>query len=215
MNLELTSIHPSWLVIGTLVTALIPLLVGVLTSFLKVSVVLSLLKSAIGTQQVPGTVVTLSLSAAVTLFIMAPTLTEMQNRAAQLNPAIFSKAPTTKTLSELGAVLDPALEFMKKHAGARELGILRNQPHAVSNTPPTTLELMTAFVLSELREAFSMGFVLLLPFLVIDLVVSNILAGMGMFMVSPALIALPLKLLFFVVSDGWLLLGKSLIASYQ
>jgi len=129
--------------------------------------------------------------------------------------------PTLPSLETWKPVLEPWEAFLMKHAGERELRVLqeisppKSAQQSLEKRPMDLRSLLTAFILTELKEGFAMGFVLLLPFLVIDLIVSNVLAGMGMFMVSPTLISLPLKLLLFVVSDGWLLLSRSLILSYQ
>ena len=211
MITDLSSLHPGWLVIGSLSIALLPALVGLFTSYLKVSIVLGFLKGGLGTQQVPGTVVTLSLAVALTLFVMGPVLTQVSARCQTIDTKIFTRAPNQQSLVKLREIAEPFIDFMRKHAGTHEMQILGAQVGEDSSMRV----LITSFMLSELREAFAMGFVLLLPFLVIDLVVSNILAGMGMFMVSPTIISLPLKLLLFAVSDGWILLGKSLIASYN
>ena len=120
----------------------------------------------------------------------------------------------------------PWLKFMADHTGSREIRSLTQlnaEPKSGDEIPQEILRtevinhpriLIPAFMLTELKQAFAMGFVLLLPFLVIDLIVANVLAGLGMFMVSPSMISLPLKLLLFVVSDGWILLSRGLILSY-
>ncbi|MCB0335660.1 MAG: EscR/YscR/HrcR family type III secretion system export apparatus protein, partial [Bdellovibrionales bacterium] len=119
-------------------------------------------------------------------------------------------------------VFEPFAEFMRFHSGKRELETLQRLAPSLerelsqdSSDEPTALHIaLPAFVLTELKEAFAMGFVLLLPFLAIDLIVANILVGLGMFMVSPVMVALPLKLLLFIMADGWLLLTQGLIRSY-
>lgn len=241
----MTSTHPVWIVIASLLIALVPILIGVATSFIKVSIVLGMLKSGIGAQQVPGAIVTMALSFALTLYIMNPTIEKTLQIAESIDFAALSSEMELSSLSKLAPLITPWREFMTLHAGERELEALKGIEEATSTANASTLELpkaeagaaldsasgsvadgsaaveelplrvlMTAFVLTELKEAFAMGFVLLLPFLVIDLVVANILAGMGMFMLSPVLVSLPLKLILFVLADGWILLTRGLITSY-
>lgn len=221
------SMHPVWIIIASLLIAMVPVLVGVATSYIKVSIVLGMLKSGIGAQQVPGAIVVMALSFAMTLFIMNPTIDQTIEIGKSVN---FSKLGTDITLdrlAELKPLIQPWREFMAHHSGERELeallsvaGIADDKATAadtkeINRAELPTRVLMTSFVLTELKEAFAMGFILLLPFLVIDLIVANILAGMGMFTLSPVLISLPLKLLLFVLADGWILLTRGLIASYS
>ena len=217
----MTTTHPFWIILATLVIALMPIVVGVATSYIKVTVVLGLLKSGIGAQQVPGTVVVMALACAITMYVMGPTIDETVTRARGINFEALAREPSTENIRALGPLLEPWKNFMESHVGERErqaFTALRSSDKSGSSSEGELLsmrELVPAFVLSELKESFAMGFVLLLPFLVIDLIVANVLAGMGMFMVSPAMISLPLKLILFVVADGWLLLTRGLIVSYQ
>ncbi len=217
------AIHPLWLIAASLAFSTVPLVIGVCTAYLKVSVVLGMLKSGIGAQQVPGILLVMSLSLALTGYVMGPVIEETIFAARSIKIPTFSKVPEFGSLDSLKPLVAPWRDFMSKHAGERELAALsalsektsdRKEEELVSHGRDDLRVLLPAFMLTELKEAFSMGFVLLLPFLVVDLVVANVLAGMGMFMVSPAMISLPLKLLLFVVSDGWLLLSRSLIVSY-
>ena len=208
-----TAINPIWLVILSVGMALLPLVAVLCTSYLKISIVLGMLRSGLGAQQVPGAVAVMGLALAISLYVMGPVIEQTKQEAQKLPWAKLSVSPSFATLQEFEPVLDPIRRFLTKHAGKRE-----SQFIALSSTTGidagSTSTLLTAFMLTEIKEAFSMGFILLLPFLVIDLVVSNILVGMGMYMVSPVMIALPIKLLLFVVADGWLLITKSLIQSY-
>jgi len=214
------SLNPLWLVVAAVIIAFIPILAGLVTSYIKVSVVLGLLRSGLGAQQVPGNVVIMALSLAITLFVMSPVMTQSGKLLEAYDFSALMKNPSFQALTDAAPVLEPWREFLEKHAGLREREMLLglSQSEAQQEEPQKLKSsfkiLIPAFVLSEIKQAFAMGFVLLLPFLVIDLIVANILAGMGMMMVSPLIISLPLKLVLFVVSDGWLLLTKGLINSY-
>lgn len=224
--------NPIWLVIFTSIIAIVPIVIGLFTSYVKVSVILGMLRSGIGAQQVPSGLVVMVLSLAMTAFIMEPVVTETVKIAGTFQKTDFSSMPTLERLKEYLPVLEPWQNFMEKHCGKREIETLKTLS-SVANGSVAAEEklradnkdarterhsmrvLMPAFVLSEIKEAFVMGFILLLPFLVIDLIVANVLAGMGMYMLSPVMISLPLKLIFFVMADGWLLLTKSIINSYN
>lgn len=226
--------HPGWIILASATVALIPIAVGMVTSYVKVSVVLSMIRSALGTQSVPSGLVIMALSLSLTFYIMSPVLTKTAEIGETLDTATIFKTPSVKSLKKLAPILEPWREFMTNHSGKRELMVLANlhvqeQNHldggvsgmeivalqAQSSIQPVPFRtLIPAFVLTELKEGFAMGFVVLLPFLVIDIIVANVLVGMGMMMVSPVLISLPLKLLLLVVSDGWILIVKGLVQSY-
>lgn len=218
-------IDPIWLIVLSGALALLPLLAGLATAFVKVSIVLGMLRSALGAQQVPSALVTAALSAALTLQIMAPIIERTRAAALQIDWERIETRVGLSSLPELQPLLAPWRSFMARHCGVRELRELerlgaasepaREKLSAGAEPEPPLSMLAAAFLLTELKEAFAMGFVLLLPFLVIDLITANVLAGMGMYMLSPTLIALPLKLLIFVLSDGWLLLAKALVHSYS
>jgi len=179
---------------------------------------------------VPSNMVVMALSLVVTIFVMGPVLKESLTNISKEN-VNFDTAPGVKDIAVLSTALTPWSDFIKKHAGKEEvksltaLKIAREKISTQVEVPfgpvesdkplePDMTVLLASFMITELKEAFSMGFVLLLPFLVIDLIVSNLLVGMGMFMVSPAMITLPLKLMLFIVCDGWMLLTKGLVMSY-
>jgi len=225
-------LNPIWLVVFTAVFAALPLLVGVATSYLKISIVLGILRSGLGTQHTPGALVTMVLSLALSLYIMAPVFEASYQAASAMKLEERLRSPSPDMLVSLGPVLKPWRDFMLHHAGRREietLTLLATPRIAAAtvdsgaglaqtvheNVDPALLVLIPAFILSEVKEAIAMAFVLVLPFMVIDLIVANVLAGMGMYMLSPVIISLPLKLILFVAVDGWLLLAKGLIASYQ
>jgi type III secretion protein R len=221
------ALNPAWYVGFTAVLALLPLILGTLTSYIKISVVLGMMRSGLGAQQVPGNLVIAALAIALSGFVMAPVFEESLRNAEKVSNSVAlpqaGEIPNLAMLTKLQPLVEPWRAFLEKHAGAREK--LALQKLAVNETPsknqvatteaPTPLRILfPAFILSELKEAFAMGFVLLLPFLIIDLVVANILAGMGMYMVSPVMISLPLKLILFVTVDGWILLTRGLVHSY-
>ena len=233
--IDMTAIHPAWLIGFTVLIALLPVLMGLFTSYVKVSVVLGMLRSGLGVQQAPGNLVVMALSLAITFYVMSPCLSQSARIASSIGWPSLSEAPRADLLPQIAALSGPWRAFMRRHAGVRELKALllllcENDRESVRcqeaghqvETLGTSGEgelsfgvVAAGFVLSELKEAFAMGFVLLLPFLAVDLIVANILAGMGMFMLSPALVSLPLKLLLFFVCDGWLLLTRGLVSSYM
>lgn len=220
------TMHPFWLLGVTFLIALVPIVAGLLTSYLKVSVVLTLLRSGLGAQQVPSGLVVMALSLAITFYVMTPVFTSMGKELSSVSTEELTRTPGLQALTRLEPAVLPLREFLKKHSGPRELKALvlieeesigsaggKEEPEQLEEPPLRVL--LISFVLTELKEAFAMGFLLLLPFLVIDLVVANLLVGLGMMMVSPVMIALPLKLLLFVVTDGWILLTRGLIESYR
>lgn len=212
----MSSINPIWLLMCAVFLALVPLLIGLVTSYIKISIVLGLFRSGLGAQQVPSGLVVMALSFAMTLFVMAPTLEETRRIGETVDFARLAANPKLENLKPLEVLLEPWTSFVSEHAGAAEVAAFTGLAAPKSKLEGRSLRvLIPAFILSELKEAFAMGFVLLLPFLVVDLIVANILVGMGMYMVSPVMISLPLKLILFVLCDGWMLLTKGLIASYQ
>ena len=215
---------PTWLVVVSFSLALGSLVHGLATSYLKISIVLGMVRNGLGVQQVPGNIVVMSLSLALTSFVMAPVIEATLEKSKSLESTSLSGPFEFAKLAALSPLLEPWREFLALHAGSREVQMLSDIPQQLgpfaemdesARTSRMSLRiLITAFVLTELKEAFSMGFVLLLPFLLVDLVVANVLVGMGMTMVSPVMISLPLKLLLVVLADGWLLLSKGLVQSY-
>jgi type III secretion protein R len=221
------NLNPFWLIFATSCLALLPIAISLVTSYVKVSVVLSMVRNALGTQQVPGTLVIMALSLALTCFIMGPVLEQSWERAKQIDfEKITNSTPSIQRLQGIGEVFVPWREFLEKHSGPRELAallaldqgggakVISSSESMRSQQPPLRV-VLPAFVISELKEAFTMGFLVLLPFLLIDLIVANILAGLGMFMMSPAMISLPIKILLFVMSDAWLVIIRGLVLSYR
>jgi type III secretion protein R len=204
-----------------------PFLLMMASSFVKFSVVFSILRSALGLQQVPPAAVTTGLAIIMSVYVMAPVGAQVY---AAVEPVlaqpsgedVVSPAGARMILSVVDEARDPLREFLKKHAHARERNLfyqmaLRMGPPSWQDTmkDDDLLVLVPAFTVSELSEAFMIGFLLFLPFLVIDMVVSNILLAMGMHMLSPIVISMPFKLLLFVLIDGWSLLVRGLVQGYM
>ena len=214
--------HPYWLIVVSVTLAFTPIVVGLFTSFIKVHVVLSFFRSGLGAQQVPSGLIILGLSVALTLSIMTPTIEAFQEGLNAFPLKTLQSSPEKLKAQQIEDLLLPWREFLLKHTGRRELLVFQkiSSPDEVLSSEDESFDavgwstLLPAFVVTELREAFLIGFVILLPFLAIDLVVANILAGVGMFMVSPVMISLPLKVALFTFADGWLLLTRGLAESY-
>jgi flagellar biosynthetic protein FliP len=183
------------------------------TAFTKIVVVLSLVRSAIGTQSVPPNQVLVGLALFLSLFVMGPTFDAMQSQGV----APYTKG--TKTIEQ--AYTDgvkPLRTFMLAHTRAEEIALMTKASGDAAPKTQDDVELRTlvpAFVLSELRAAFIIGFVVFVPFLVVDIVVSAVLMSLGMVMLPPSLISLPFKLLLFVLVDGWSLVVTTLLGSYR
>lgn len=219
--------HPYWFVIISFVLALTPLLVGLFTSFMKIHIVLSFFRSGLGAQQVPGGLVLFGISVALTLSVMHPTLESFYSQLQKFPLEKLATTPQKVTHDEISNVLSPWKEFLTRHVGAREKEVFQEfveRPEVSMGNEEKTSQaggelkwtvLLPAFIVTELKEAFLIGFVIMIPFLVIDLVVANILAGIGMFMVSPVMISLPLKIALFTFADGWLLLTTGIVQSYS
>ena len=205
----------SSIVIILAITALsvAPALLLLTTSFTKIFVVLSLTRNALGLQSTPPTQVLAGLALFLTLFVMSPVLTQVNNDGVQP----YLKGQMTQSQA-FDAGVKPLREFMVGHTRSEELALITKaaqqpRPKNAASVPLTTL--VPAFVLSELRSAFVIGFVIFVPFLVIDLVVAAVLMSMGMMMLPPVTISLPFKILLFVLVDGWGLIVQSLVASYR
>ena len=189
-----------------------PSILIMVTSFVRIVVVLSLLRTAIGVQQSPPNSVIVSLALFLTAFVMAPTFEKAYNDG--IRPLMEEKIEMgdafTKTTAPLSA-------FMLKHVRESDLELFfklakQQQPAQASETPLRIL--IPAFLVSELRRAFEIGFLLFIPFLIIDMVIASLLMAMGMMMLPPVTISLPFKLIFFVLVDGWALVAGSLVQSY-
>jgi type III secretion protein R len=213
---------PIALVVVLALVSLLPFLFMGMTAFVKISTVLQIVRSAIGAQSVPSSTVVMALATALTLIAMAPVGQRILDR---VGPLITAKNQETTVLVEKGvdAVREPMHDFLKANASEKErarfLGVAKGarptEAERAKVTPDDLSVLVPAFVVTELTEAFAIGFLLYLPFLVIDLVVSNVLLALGMQMLSPNQVSLPFKLLLFAAIDGWGLLAQALVQGYR
>jgi len=193
------------------VLSLAPSILVMVTSFTRIVVVLSLLRAALGTQTAPPNTVLVSLALFLTAFIMAPVLTQAYNDA--VVPLVAGQIQPQEALSR---ATPPFRTFMLKHVREKDLRLFTDMAQEQAQSPDevSMRALVPAFMISELRRAFEIGFLLFVPFLVIDLVVASILMSMGMMMLPPIIVSLPFKLIFFVLVDGWNLVAGSLVESF-
>lgn len=194
------------------VLSLAPAILVVITSFTRIIIVFSLLRSAMGTQQTPPNVVLISLALFMTAFIMTPTIEQAYNQG--VTPLIDDQISEDEAYD---LITTPFHTFMMSQVRIDDLQLFidlsRTEiPAEASETPIQVL--VPAFIISELRRAFEIGFLIFIPFIIIDMIVASILMSMGMMMLPPVLISLPFKLIFFVMVDGWNLLVGSLILSF-
>ncbi len=194
------------------VLSLAPAILMMMTSFTRIVVVLSFLRTAMGTQQTPPNTVMISLALFLTLFIMMPTFQASYDQA--IKPLMEERMEEMEAFEK--AVV-PFKQFMLKHVREKDLVLFMNlsKTEKLEDPMATPLQVVIpAFMISELRRAFEIGFLIFLPFLVIDMVTASILMSMGMMMLPPVMIALPFKIIFFVLVDGWYLISGSLVQSY-
>ena len=194
------------------VLSLAPSIIIMVTSFTRIVVVLAFLRSAIGTQQTPPNTVIVSLALFLTAFVMAPTFETAYEQGIQ--PLINEEITQTEAFERSMA---PVKLFMIEHVRDQDLRLFLDlaEIEAVEGPEATPLRaLIPAFMISELRRAFEIGFLLFVPFVIIDMVVASILMSMGMMMLPPIMISLPFKLIFFVLVDGWYLVAGSLVQSF-
>ncbi len=213
--------RPIALIIALALVSLAPFAFMTLTAFLKISTVLHIVRGAIGAQNVPSNTVVMALSAALTLIAMAPVGSRIMDRVAPVlaDPASSDTAVLVRGIVD--ATQEPMRAFLRANASPTE----RNRFYEVARSARPEEErdevgrddlvvLIPAFMITELMEAFALGFIIYLPFLVIDLVVANVLLSLGMQMLSPTQVSLPFKLLLFVAVDGWGLLARALVTGY-
>jgi len=197
---------------GLAIVALIPLLLVMTTSFVRIVVVLGLVRSAIGAQALPPNIVLIGVALALTFVVMTPTLDRISRESIQ--PYSQGKLSQAQLITR---GLGPLQAFMLRQTHKKDIELFERIAHT-PDVPAATLPLsivMPAFVVGELRNAFAIGFALYLPFLAIDLAVASILMGLGMFMLSPPVISLPCKLLLFVMVDGWTLVCTGVTSSFR
>ena len=203
---------PIMVLVGLTVLSLVPAILLTCTSFTKILVVLGLTRNALGLQQTPPNQVLAGLALFLSLFIMAPVLSAMNEQGVQ--PWLEETKSQSQAWDD---GIEPLRAFMVRQTGDEELALLTNianeqRPQNADDVPMSTL--VPSYVLSELKQAFIIGFVIFIPFLVIDIVVSAALMSLGMMMMPPVMVSLPFKLLLFVLVDGWGLIIKSLVSSY-
>ncbi|MGH6719311.1 MAG: flagellar type III secretion system pore protein FliP [Alphaproteobacteria bacterium] len=195
------------------VLSLAPSILIVVTSFTRIVVVLSFLRSALGLQQTPPNTVLVSLALFLTAFIMAPTLTQSYDQG--IRPLLDDEIEASEAFDRSAA---PLRTFMLGQVREKDLAFFLDLAHEAELESPdqTPLRaLIPAFLISELRRAFEIGFLIFVPFLVIDMVIASVLMSMGMMMLPPIMISLPFKLIFFVLVDGWHLVAGSLVQSFS
>ncbi|MDR3270219.1 MAG: flagellar type III secretion system pore protein FliP [Peptococcaceae bacterium] len=196
------------------VLSLAPGILVLMTSFTRTVIILSFVRNALGTQQLPPNQVIVGLALFLTFFVMAPTWNQVNTEA--LQPYLQNTISQTEALSRAET---PMREFMIKQTRTKDLELfvsmakLEQQPATYRDVP--TYILIPSFVISELKTAFQMGFAIFIPFIIIDMIVSSVLMSMGMMMLPPMMISLPFKLLLFVLVDGWHLVIQSLLNSFH
>ena len=216
MNWEniLPDLEPSLQIVILLVAlSMLPLIVVTMTPFLRVIIILSLLRTSMGTQQIPPNMVLIGMALIITGYVMGPTLSEINEKA--LIPASNQRMTVPKAIGE---AYKPLRKFMLKQTEIKDLAFfykISNSPSPRSPEEVGFRELISAYLLSELRTSFQIGFLIFIPFLVIDLIIANILLALGMIMLSPTIVSLPFKLLIFVAVDGWTLIIKGLVQSFN
>lgn len=214
----MTAFEPITLAIMLALLALLPVLIVVTTSFLKIAVVMSLLRNALGVQQMPPNLALYGMALILSVYVMAPVGMHMVDRLTA-QPDTLKSIPALVTGVREGA--EPLRDFMLRNSRVEQRDFFVRTAQRMwgpglseGMTERDFIVLMPAFVVSELTAAFQIGFLIYLPFVVIDLIVSNILLAMGMMMVSPVTISLPLKLFLFVMVDGWSRLIQGLVLTY-
>lgn len=214
----MSEITPSSALTLILFVSLAPFLAVMVTSFTKIVVVLSLLRNALGLQQTPPSIVLNGLALVLSLYVMNPVIRQAVDAVPQ--PAATGGQEGSQYIFDLVTnAREPLREFMIRHTSARERAYFLRTARKMDQDQADVsdrdfLVVLPAFTVSELTEAFQLGFMVFLPFLVIDLVVANVLMAMGMQMMTPTTVSLPFKLLLFVMIDGWAKLSHALVASY-
>ncbi len=194
------------------VLSLAPSILIMMTSFTRIVVVLSLLRTALGTATAPPNAVIIALAMFLTAFVMGPALQNAYD--AGIKPLVNNEISVEQAFERSS---EPLKMFMQKNVREKDLALFSDLSHEPKPATPADLSLrilIPAFMISELKRAFEIGFLLFLPFLIIDLVVASVLMSMGMMMLPPVVVSLPFKLIFFVLVDGWSLVAGSLIQSY-
>jgi type III secretion protein R len=222
--------RPSLITQGVVLTlfSLLPFIIMILTSFLKIVIVLSLLRSALGVQQAPPNQIINGVAFMLSLFIMYPTGVKMYEAAyetiskTEAPEGLLSKGSSTYILAVAKDATDPMRDFLKRNSAVAHQALFYRMAYRVlpENFRPTLkpddiIVLVPAYITSQLKDAFEIGVLIYIPFFVIDLVTSNILLAMGMMMLSPVTISMPLKLFLLVMLDGWTLLIQGLVSTFR
>ena len=221
--MDFNSFSPALVITMVVALAMAPFVAVMVTSFTKIVVVLSLLRNALGLQQVPPNVVINGLAIILSIYVMNPVIGDSYR---DVQTQMSTQAPGPMTMEKLGQLVqsgkEPLRRFLIKHSNEGERGFflasakrLLPPDRQADITNEDYLVIVPAFTVSELTQAFQIGFLIFLPFLVIDLVVSSTLMSMGMVMLPPVFISLPFKILLFVLVDGWSLITKSLVESFS
>jgi flagellar biosynthetic protein FliP len=193
--------------------SLIPALLFTVTGFSRILIVLGFIRNALGTQNTPPNQVLVGIALFLTLFVMSPTISQIKKQS--FEPLVHHQISTATALSR---GQEPLREFMFKQTRAKDISLFVSLAHAKvpkKRADVPTYVLIPAFIMSELKTAFEIGFLIFLPFMIIDLIVSSTLMSMGMIMLPPTFVSLPFKILLFVLVDGWDLITHSLIASFH
>jgi type III secretion protein R len=219
--MDLSQFTPGSALITVILLALAPFVAVMVTSFTKMVVTLSLLRNALGLQQVPPNIVLNGLALILTLYVMYPVGQQMAAANQNVTPAAAVSSDTQALFTYADKAKEPLRAFLMKHSTPRERAFFLKTAQRINGpdkgramTQRDFIVVVPAFTVSELAAAFQIGFLIFLPFLIIDLVVSNILLAMGMMMLSPTTVSLPFKLLLFVLIDGWVKLAHGLVLSY-
>lgn len=201
------------LILGISLISLVPFFLISVTSFLRIVVVFALLRTAVGTQQVPPTSVLVGLAIFMTVFVMTPVWQEVNE-----NAVIPYNQGRLNEMQAFERGMRPLKQFMLKQTREKDLALFVQfariePPKTIEEVPPYVV--IPSFMISELKTAFQIGFLLFIPFVMIDLTVANILLSLGMFMLSPVMVSLPFKVLLFVLVDGWNLITRGLLMSFR
>lgn len=211
-NPNSTTLRIIQLIALTTVLSVAPSILVMVTSFTRIVIVLGFLRQALGTMQSPPNMVLVSLAMFLTAFIMAPTLEQSWNDGVQ--PYVEG---SLEEAAAFEATVKPLQTFMLRHVRDQDLQLfldLSRTPDVAKAEDAPLKALIPAFMISELRRAFEIGFLIFLPFIVIDMVIASVLMSMGMMMIPPAMVSLPFKLIFFVLVDGWYMVVGSLVQSF-
>lgn len=217
--MDLTEFSPGSALVTVILLSLAPFVAVMLTSFTKIVIVLSLLRNALGLQGVPPSLVINGLAMVLTIYVMYPVGQAMMKNISTVENI---GSNSNSMLEAANVAKEPLREFLIKHAQPQERAFFMNtvsktlsEEEVAKLTDRDFIVIVPAFTISELSVAFQIGFLIFLPFLVIDLVIANILMALGMMMLSPTTVSLPFKLLLFVLVDGWIKLTHGLVLSYQ